>query len=152
MLNFDEILVVLRTIRNIQIKTFMQKEKLAARKTGFSRQEVQEFKQIFCSKRGGDDLSPQDIAEMLMSIVSTGVAAAELEDLCYSAQHAFSDEGRPASKQTSSTTSERHPLLKMVSVKFADAQNGCWLDFPAFLWLMKKILDIDFGQVNSGGR
>lgn len=122
-LDFGDFLRMMSQCRELQEKARANKERMAVEDTGFTPQEVTEFRELFmATDEGRGELSFEDLRRMIHMITPLGdQLVAEL----------FSRFQEATGRQ--------------IGVEGDRSQA----DFPEFLWLMRKLLDTNFANIKE---
>mmetsp|Transcript_88313 Transcript_88313/g.169151 ORF Transcript_88313/g.169151 Transcript_88313/m.169151 type:complete len:1416 (-) Transcript_88313:75-4322(-) len=158
-LDFHDFLRLMRICRDQQDREALNKERKAVDETKFSPAEVHEFRDLFIGQPGLKDgeLPIPDIIRMISSICKLGEKnTIGLKEMLSDMQLA-EGKGRIApfeKKAPHQNHSEQGWLSSTLHKKntegVADPLNPAdWVDFADFLWLMRWILDTNFGDVKQ---
>eukprot|EP00747_Dinoflagellata_sp_TGD_P212903 gnl/TRDRNA2_/TRDRNA2_85935_c0_seq1.p1 gnl/TRDRNA2_/TRDRNA2_85935_c0~~gnl/TRDRNA2_/TRDRNA2_85935_c0_seq1.p1 ORF type:complete len:813 (+),score=232.40 gnl/TRDRNA2_/TRDRNA2_85935_c0_seq1:299-2440(+) len=118
-LTFNEFLKLMRLLQDDKERRALEKERTAVKETGFTYNEVKEFRQVFGMFRHNDnsgEMSFEEFEAMMANIIPMGDKNAEL----------------------------LHNMLLD-----NDTDGSLTVDFPEFLTMMKKVKDDDFAGVNE---
>jgi len=123
-LDFEDFVRLMRQFHDIQSQEKIEKELQAIEETSFSAEEVHEFRELFLNTDvdGDLELSITEVKKMIANICPVG------NNNCDVLQQAFND------------VSNKQGMVD-------GSLDQC--DFPEFLWLMRKLLDINYGNIKS---
>jgi len=122
-LDFSDFLRLMKQCRDLQDGERVQKESVAVAETGFTAYEVNDFRELFLAcGRGRGELTLQDVTKMINQITPLGDK--------YKAQLA----------QIFRSVTKRQMRVE------GDKDEA---DFPEFLWLMRKLLDQNFANIQE---
>lgn len=122
-LDFPDFLRLMKQFQELQDRERVQKELTAIRETGFDATEVAEFRELFLAADDGTgELSLQEITRMICMIV-------------------------PLGDQLKSELTDMFRQVTGRQMHVEGSRNEA--DFPEFLWLMKKLLQKNFANINE---
>jgi len=123
-LDFQDFIRIMRQFHDIQTQEQNNKERQATEESGFRTEEVQDFREMFlaCDEAGVHELMLSDIKKMLANICVIGD-----KQLAELAGHF-----REVSKRWGKSEDHRDRI-----------------DFPEFLLLMKKLIEVNFANIKS---
>lgn len=119
-LNFYDFLAMMRQYHDEKDEEYLRKEEAAVLETGFSKDEVDQFKEIYNSadKYKSGELSFQEVRAMLSVVIPSGVLEEQVKELTEILCGCDEDGNRET-------------------------------DFPEFLILMKKVQNVNFAEINE---
>jgi len=122
-LDFQDFMNLMKQFRELQDRERVNKEHMAISETGFSVQEVTDFRELFlASDDGSGELTLQEVTRMINMITPLGDKyKAELQGIFHSVTG------------------------KQMRVEGSRDQA----DFPEFLWLMRILLDQNFANIQE---
>lgn len=129
-LDFQDFILMMRQFHDIQAEEKVKKEKQAAEETGFSQEEIQDFRELFLASMSEhaiqtEELTFADVKSMLMNICTIGVAQmTELKNIF----------GEAAKKWGKSNSGPHHQET---------------IDFSEFLCFMERLLRINFASIKT---
>eukprot|EP00440_Ansanella_granifera_P051785 gb/GFBE01056144.1/.p1 GENE.gb/GFBE01056144.1/~~gb/GFBE01056144.1/.p1 ORF type:complete len:1182 (+),score=250.71 gb/GFBE01056144.1/:1-3546(+) len=119
-LDFAEFLILMQKVEDVGHQIQLAKERQVVMETGFSMQEVSDFREVFLDRTGGKAGIPFQVFKDLISPVCP-MGAKNSQDIL----NLWND------------------IIPAVRNEIADA------DFPDFLAVMRRVLDTDFGDVHE---
>lgn len=129
-LDFQDFLRLMRTVAELRYRSQLDKEQNAVKDAGFSAQEVHDFRDIFIGQAGVDQvLSQSEFKELI-------------KDFCPMSNRNC---GMLSKFWTEALHFYRSPAE--LDAEVAEEYDDMTVDFPEFLWLMKRILSTNFGNV-----
>jgi len=134
-LDFEDFLRLMRTVCELRNRNQLEKEKKAVQDTGFLPHEVHDFRELFQAQvERSMLLSFEDFGLMIHHICPLGDRnLAVLEGMWREALTTYDALG---------------DVRELTAGQLEMEQGGRdRVDFPEFLWLMRRILDTNFGQV-----
>jgi len=127
-LDFMDFLRLMKQFREVQDRERVAKEQAAMKDTGFTQQEVGEFRELFlASDDGSGELSLNEATRMIGMICPLG-------DI-------FEKQFIEAFREVTARQTR--------AGVFATEGHRDQADFPEFLWLMKKLLDMNFAHIRE---
>jgi len=122
-MDFQDVIRVVRQFHDIQAQEMVDKEMRAVEEAGFSWQEVHSFRELFdkAKAEGARELSVNDVRQMVSCFCPLGErnAATLAAEFQKARRRLLNEEGTPG------------------------------IDFPEFLWLMKALLELNFGNIKG---
>jgi len=134
-LDFEDFLRLMRTVCDLRSRNQLEKEKTAVSDTGFEAHEIYEFRLLFQAQVNRHMLLPfEEFEAMIHGICPLGDRNLAILEGMFSEALVIYD-----------NTDE---LRELSNASELDPKGGrdC-IDFPEFLWIMKQILDTNFGGV-----
>jgi len=121
-LDFQDFMRLMQQLQELQNQEKIAKEQRAVSETGFSQQEVQDFRELFLANDAGAGcISFQQLTKMLAPFCPLG----------------------------DKNTSELAQLVQTTTGKQKGAEGYDTLDFPDFISLMKRLMEIDFAGIRN---
>jgi Ca2+-binding EF-hand superfamily protein len=147
-LDFQEFLRLMQLCRDHQDGEQMLKERQAMSDTGFTASEVTEFREILIAREGFKDgqIAASDVKEMIGGIVKLGgQREVQLIDRIRSIIKSFEGEGHEAAPMPQ----QPGLLHRSTAANLAQEEEPTSMDFAEFLYLMRWVLDENFGNIHK---
>eukprot|EP00444_Apocalathium_aciculiferum_P068524 CAMPEP_0183577932 /NCGR_PEP_ID=MMETSP0371-20130417/140791_1 /TAXON_ID=268820 /ORGANISM="Peridinium aciculiferum, Strain PAER-2" /LENGTH=333 /DNA_ID=CAMNT_0025788309 /DNA_START=11 /DNA_END=1012 /DNA_ORIENTATION=+ len=145
-MDFQDFVLIVRQFLELQAEVMMQKESKAVQSSGFTSNEVQDFRELFQAndEDGDQELTWSEIRRLVgkVCVLDGGANAALFR--AFTAAKGKKNEAEMSKKRNTATEAEVAKKIDEMGSLRTDT-----LDFPEFIMLMRGLLDNNFGNFKA---